>query len=118
MSIQPASKINKVNGIDPKEKEAIRVYLKGAVYTWDKNKNNEPFSARDLVGGINFNWNSTPLQCLYNKHIRMGKNHKKAVKAAGIDLGWLLKDTLNSDKRNYFRNKGFKAMTYRWDRQQ
>ena len=57
----------------PSEIFVIKAYIQGAVYCWCKNckmDNQEPiwFSASDLFGGDNYDWNGTPLLGLYKWH--------------------------------------------------
>lgn len=60
--------IREVTGIQDDDKQAIINFLQGAVYCWCKNRKNEWFSMRDLMGGDNFFWEDTPLMVLYEKH--------------------------------------------------
>jgi hypothetical protein len=91
MALIPNTEIRDVLEISSNEKSRIYDFLQGAVYSWCKNRKDEWFSMRDLMGGDNFDWNGTPLQVLYNKHASKGKNYETAVKDAGKDSGWLLK---------------------------
>lgn len=54
--------IREVAGIQEDEKQAIIHFLQGAVYCWCKNRKNEWFSMRDLMGGDNYFWEGTPLR--------------------------------------------------------
>lgn len=113
MALLKKSQIHSVYGITPKQKELIRAYLQGAVYCWCKNRKDEWFAARDLVGGENFYWEGTPLYCLYEKHSKKGKTPDEAIADAGIDLGWLLKRQLADDKRSFKSRQGYTA-EYCW----
>ena len=75
--------------------------MKGAVYSWCKNRKGEWFSLRDLMGGDNFYWNGTPLLDLYLKHKNLGKNSETSIKDAGKDAGWILKKVLKKDDRKF-----------------
>ena len=115
MSLTPKSRIYRVRGITSAQEQAIRDYLQGAVRTWcAAGKKGRQFAARDLVGGINYDWRKTPLDALYQKHIQKGKNHQDAVKAAGRDLGWLLKAVLNEDDRMFKVGDAGRAKGYTW----
>lgn len=85
---------------------------------WVKNRSNEAFAARDLVGGENYDWNGTPLIVLYEKHIYQGKDHAETVKEEGNDVGWILKLLLHKDKRVFEHCDGGMAQGYRWIKQQ
>jgi hypothetical protein len=98
MTINPKSDLRDVSGISEIEKELIKAFMQGAVYCWVKNRKDEQFAVRDLMGGENFDWNGTPLQALYDKYNRAGKDDKSAIKAAAIDLGWIVKSLLDADK--------------------
>jgi len=68
MALVKDSKLRKDFGISSEDLKAIKNFLQGAVYCWVKNRKDEFFAARDLMGGDNFNWHGTPLYCLYEKH--------------------------------------------------
>lgn len=91
MALTPTSKLRDVNGIDDAQKQLIKAFMQGAVYCWIKNRKDEPFAVRDLMGGENFDWNETPLQVLYQKHVDAGKDKNSAIESAAKDLGWWLK---------------------------
>ena len=114
MVLIPNSEIRDVHGITNEEKQLIKAYLQGAVYSWAKNRPNEQFAARDFVGGKNFQWAGTPLFALYEKHCNTGKSSDEARHAAGKDLGWLLKAVLAKDKRHYEAGKSGLTAGYRW----
>ncbi len=114
MALDPASELRDVTGITDAEKAAITTFMQGAIYTWVKNRKDEPFAVRDLVGGENFDWDGTPLFVLYEKHIRQGKSNSEAIAAAAKDLGWLTKTALAQDKRTFIPSKAGLVSHYRW----
>lgn len=114
MTIQPYSEIRNVSGIPDDKIREIEIFLQGAVYSRVKNQK-EWFAARDLIGGDNFDWSSTPLQCLYDYQISIGKAHEEAIDAAGIALGWILKGVLNKDTRNFDCDYNERVARYRWN---
>ena len=73
--------------ITDEQREAIAHFMQGAIYSWAKNRPNEPFAVRDLMGGENFFWDGTPLIVLYEKHIALGKSNDAAIEDAAKDLG-------------------------------
>ena len=91
MPLDPPSETRTVHGITAEQTESIQNFLQGAVYCWVKNRPEEQFALRDLVGGENFEWQGTPLYCLFEKHIRRGKTDAEAITGAAKDAGWLLK---------------------------
>jgi len=101
MVLEQSSEIREVTGLDQMEIDLIKSFLQGAVYCWIKNRKNEKFAARDLVGGENSNWEGTPLQKLYDKHISAGKDESSAIENAAKDLGWILKAVINTDRRTF-----------------
>lgn len=111
MSFTKPTLVRNVRGISDKDKTEIQNYLQGAVYSWIKNRKNEYCAARDLVGGENFDWDGTPLIKLYLKHAAKGSG---AVKAAGKDLGWILKGVLANDKRTFEIGRKGLSNAYRW----
>lgn len=114
MTLVPKSEIRQVHGISKEETRAIKIFLQGAVYCWSKNRPDEQFAARHLVGGENFEWAGTPLIVLYEKHVNAGKSSPDAIEAAAKDVGWLLKAALDEDKRHYEVGKSGLTAGYRW----
>ena len=114
MTLMPESELRETYGISDIEKELIRAFMQGAVYSWVKNRAGEPFAVRDLVGGENYDWNGTPLQVLHDKHITAGKNSEEAFEAAAKDLGWIVKSLLSEDSRTFEVEKSGLVNTYCW----
>lgn len=116
--LEESSEFRDVHGITDEEKELVKAFMQGAVYSWVKNCSGVPFTVRDLVGGENYNWEGTPLQALYTKHVDCGKEHESAVEAAARDLGWLTKTVLHDDRRHFevtkVGGKLGKVSSYRW----
>ncbi|EKB55933.1 hypothetical protein [Bergeyella zoohelcum] len=106
MSFKTNETIRDVYGISDEQKNAIMNFLQGAVYCWCKNRSDEWFSIRDLMGGDNYYWEGTPLIALWEKH--------KDVGAAGKDAGWLLKKVINNDKRTFETKKEELVRKYKW----
>lgn len=102
--------IRNVNDISDEERNAIMSFLQGAVYCWCKNRKDEWFNIRDLMGGDNFDWVGTPLYALYEKYEDISDD---PIQAAGKDAGWLLKAVINVDNRNFETKKEF-IRSYRW----
>ena len=103
-----------VTGISRKKTKRIQAFLQGAIYCWCKNRKDEWFSMRDLMGGDNYYWQGTPLLPLYEKHTSKGKDWEAAVKDAGKDSGWLLKSVIANDKRRFDTKKEELIRKYRW----
>lgn len=116
MSLTPESEIRDVYDITEEEKQRIIDFLQGAVYCWCKNRPDEWFSMRDLMGGENYYWEGTPLLVLYTKHENKGKNSETAVKDAGKDSGWILKRVTNNDQRQFETKKEELIRKYKWVR--
>lgn len=114
MSLTPKSAIRDVYEITDVEKKGIIHFLQGAIYCWCKNRPNEWFSMRDLMGGDNYYWQGTPLLPLYEKHENKGKGWESSVKDAGKDSGWLLKRVISDDKRTFETKKEELIRKYRW----
>ncbi|MDR1120447.1 MAG: hypothetical protein LBM08_05975 [Dysgonamonadaceae bacterium] len=101
------SEIKEVHGISEEQKQRMMDFLQGAVYCWCKNRKNEWFAARDLLGGDNTRWEGIPMFALYAK--------SEDREQAGIDAGWLLKKVLDNDKRSYEAMKEGPVKQYRWN---
>ncbi len=86
------------------------MFLQGAVYLWCKIKPNEWFFARDLVGS---DWRGTPLQDIYEEHLKNGKTHDEAFAISAVDVGKLLKKVIANDLRT-FETKVERNRKYRW----
>jgi len=114
MSLLPKSEIREVYEITDEEKQRIIDFLQGAVYCWCKNRPDEWFSMRDLMGGENYYWQGTPLHVLYSKHENKVKPWETAVKDAGKDSGWILKKVINNDQRKFETKKEELIRKYKW----
>lgn len=103
-----------VNGFTNAQLTRMKDFLQGAVYCWCKNRSNEWFAARDLLGGDNYFWQGTPLMDLF-MYYRGGDEvyNQYAVEEAGKAAGRLLKDVLVNDKRTFETREGY-ARQYRW----
>ena len=110
MTLTIQSEIRNVHGITEEEKTRIRDFLQGAVYSWCKNRPNEWFSLRQLMGGSNYDWHGTPLMTLYEKH----EDAPDAIQRAGKDGGWLLKRVIDNDRRKFESKKEELIRKYRW----
>jgi hypothetical protein len=99
--IIPQSNIPKTRNVvlPQPEKDRINDFLQGAVYCWCKNREQEWFSLRDLMGGDNYDWTHTPLSALYNKQVNEGA--ADPVKEAGKECGRLLIEVIINDARNF-----------------
>lgn len=107
--------IRNVRGIPREEINRIKVYLQGAVYAWcNSEKKHEVFYARDFLGGVNNDWNTTPVQVLYDYYRNvMHRNHDYAHREAGKAAGRLLKIVLNEDERQFEIHNG-RVKGYKW----
>jgi hypothetical protein len=106
--------VRDIAGLPEHDEALITAFLQGAVYCWVKNRKNEPFALRDLVGGDNTIWITTPLEVLYQRQIDMGKTTDEAHAQAGKDAGWLLKKVLRDDGRRFDSTKEALVSHYTW----
>lgn len=109
---------SKVSGLKDDERIAIHNYLQGMVYGWCARENTEPgagtkpFATHTLVGGVNWNWEGTPLQRVYDKH----KSAENAFEKAAREVGRLLRKVILEDKRGFYCTKGRRSVNiYTWD---
>ena len=108
------TRYKRVNGFTDEQLNLMRAFLQGAVYSWCKNRKDEWFAARDLLGGDNYYWQGTPLMPLYTYYLNGDEdNHDYAVEEAGKAAGRLLKEVLIHDKRTFATEKGY-TRRYRW----
>jgi hypothetical protein len=110
MGLTPHSEIRDVYGLTDEQRACIHSFLQGAVYCWCKNRPNEWFSLRVLMGGDNYDWDGTPLIDLYEKY----RGANDAVERAGKDGGWLLKRVISDDPRIFETRKAEMIRQYRW----
>lgn len=109
---------SKVSGLKDDERIAIHNYLQGMVYGWCARENTEPgagtkpFAAHHLVGGVNWHWEGTPLQCVYNKQ---KTDAETAYTVAAQEVGRLLKKVIFEDKRGFSCTKEGRVVIYTWD---
>jgi len=103
-----------VSGLTKEQRRDIHNYLHGMVYGWCESRGTQPFAAHNLVGGVNWNWEGTPLQCVYDKQTTDGKT---AYKVAAQEVGRLLKKVIMEDKiRGFACTKGeLNENLYTWD---
>ena len=106
------SELRAVSGISSDEERDIINFLQGAVYCWCKNRKDEWFSLRDLMGGENYYWNDTPMIKLWEKHYNLGKDDP--VIEAGKDGGWILKKVIAIDKRKFETKEEDMIRKYKW----
>ena len=103
-----------VSGFNETDINEMCVFLQGAVYCWCKNRSEEWFAARDLIGGENNEWEGTPLFRLYTYYLdNDDNNYAYAVEEAGKAAGRLLKKVLFEDRRVFETEEGYTRM-YRW----
>jgi len=107
-----SSEVRSVHRIGDTNLVEIKNFLKGAIYCWCKNNPDKWFSLRDLMGGENFYWEENPLFVLWEKHKHKGE--KEAIKAAGIDAGWLLKKVIIDDIRTFESKIEARTRKYLW----
>lgn len=112
MIIKGDNNLKKVEGLKKAQEQRIIDFLQGAIYSWCKNRKGEWFALRDLMGGDNFYWNGTPLMVLYEKHENDGASDP--LNDAAIDGGWLLKKTIEIDKRLFETKKENGPRMYKW----
>ena len=103
-----------VHGISEQQQLDMKNFLQGSVYCWCKNRKDEPFAARDLLGGDNYYWQDTPMMALY-EYYRAGDdvNHDYAFEEAAKAAGRLLYELLYYDKREFETWVEYTRM-YRW----
>ncbi len=116
MALIPPSEVRDVNSVNVAEKDRIRDFLQGAVYCWCKNRPEEWFSLRDLMGGDNFYWEGTAMYPLYDNLVTRGHASNQAIEQAGKDGGWLLKRVITDDQRNFETREANLIREYRWVR--
>lgn len=105
--------VKEVHGLKPSDMQRIRNFLQGAVYCWCKNREGEKFTARDLLGGANFDWEHYPLGVLYFRYIDEGQSEEYAFEQASKDAGHILKSVLADDARTFETEDGY-VRSYRW----
>ena len=111
------SDLRDVSGLTDTEKQRIKDYMLGSIYCWIKNQKDGDsslwFAVRDLVGGENTNWDGTPLDVIYKKHLHE-KTSDEAFKQAAKDIGWIMKSMIFEDKRLFETKKEGMVRKYRW----
>ena len=65
------TRYKRVNGFTDEQLYLMKAFLQGAVYCWCKNRKDEWFAARDLLGGDNYYWQGTPLFPLYKRQANL-----------------------------------------------
>jgi len=111
MAFKEKQVLRSVSGLSDQEIIRIKDFLQGGIYCWCKNRKEEWFSLRDLMGGDNFYWQGTPLISLYIKHKDTSTD---PVKDAGKDAGWILKTVIDEDKRFFITKIEARIRQYQW----
>ena len=114
MSLTKEDSLRTVIGISDADRKAAIDFLQGAVYCWCKNRPDEWFALRDLMGGDNTYWSGTPLMPLYNKYSNL--TGEQAFEAAAKDAGWLLKHVTVNDARIFDTMRSGLVRHYKWQR--
>ena len=65
----------RVHGLSDEQLRLMKAFLQGAVYCWCKNRKDEWFAARDLLGGDNYYWQGTPLIQLYDYYLNSNEDN-------------------------------------------
>ncbi len=90
------SRIQKISAkLSDADLELIKTYIQGAVDGFCNNNQNQRFSVRILFGGENGIWSNRPLDKIFTYHVSNGSPDPQ--KQSAIDVGWMLKDVLDSD---------------------
>lgn len=99
-------------------RDLIDVYLQGGVYALLINATSNEFATRDIVGGENRDWEGTPLQSIYDGLVKeYSPDKKKAYDRAAIEVGYLLKEVLLKDRRDFSHvDSSDRAKHYKWNK--
>ncbi|WP_373778143.1 hypothetical protein [Glaesserella sp.] len=108
--------IHDVHDLEVKEKREAKIFIRGAVYCWLNTHGEDVFAVRDLFGKDNTDWTGTPLECVWNKNKRAGKNNDEAFEQSAKDVGWLLKAVLEEDRLEFKVTKSGLTNGYSWIR--
>lgn len=114
MTLTTENTLYTVTGITDAHRDSAIDFLQGAVYCWCKNRPDEWFALRDLMGGDNTLWAGTPLMPIYNKHNHLSDD--EAFTAAAKDAGWLLKHAIVNDSRIFDTEKNGIVRQYKWNK--
>ena len=109
--------IQKVHGLSEEELQKIKAFLQGAVYCWCAIRKSDWCCARDLIGGVNQDWKCYPLEVLYRRCIKAGRDHDHAFAQAARDAGNILKRVLSEDNRTFETMEMGRTRSYRWKAQ-
>lgn len=103
-----------VHGFDEeKDLKPMCFYLLGAVQSWCRDRKEQWFAARDLLGGANYYWQGTPLYPLFTYYQQFGDDDY-AVTQAGRAAGRLLKRVLIEDEKRTYETRQRYTREYRW----
>lgn len=113
MAFVTEQEVRAVIGISDNDLQRCLLFLQGAVYCWCKNRRDEWFALRDLVGGENTDWSDVPLDAVYQKHIA-NLAPERAFTEAAKDAGWILKRMIADDARRFETRKDGDVRQYKW----
>ena len=97
------TEIRDVHGIPEEQKQRIIDFLQGAVYCWCKNRKDEWFTTRDLLGGDNYFWQGTPLFFCIKKQ-RMQNNQARMLDGCLKRLSIMINAVFKLRKRAWSDN--------------
>lgn len=103
--------IMRVMGITRTNTVIAEDFIRAAIDLQCKSYPGQWFSVRTLFGGANFQWSGTPLQCIYDRHIKNGRKPAKASVLAARDIGKMMTKVLSRHPRN-FDIRGKRANEY------
>lgn len=112
MALLRNSALRVISGMSNSDMERAMDFFQGAVYCWCKNRPDEWFALRNLMGGENTYWLDTPLAIIYRKYAHLSDS--EAFEAAAKDAGWILKRVISSDKRLFDTEVRELVRHYRW----
>lgn len=103
--------------------ESIFSFLQGAVYCWCVANGDRQFALRNLVGGVNADWNGTPLQAIYDHYLdhyrseRANTPEETAFTEAAQYAGSMLNVMLQNDVRVFTFWQEQRPYHYAWANQ-
>ena len=104
-----------IRAVSDADNQRMRDFLLGAVRAICADREGTQFAARDFLGGVNYFWQGTPMEILYEKYISEGYSSESAVEEAGKSAGHLLKRVLIEDEnRTYLLGDAGMANGYTW----
>ena len=83
-----------INSVTESQKKEVKEFLESLVKIWCLTTPEKSFKCSELLKANNANWDTVPLSFFHKYFSEKGYTKLKEKRAASIDIGWILKETI------------------------